>query len=416
MKKELLEKANKYIEFLDYEEFEERCKTTMDFAESNGYEYSEKEIRDKILASMIEELENNMNTSESDPSAIENNMPESEFNDITDDKIDESFEHDFDEKPNIEEYIPTESTADKFDINEDFADFSEIDKENSMTEEEVISINDFEDDVEFSEEDIPLTKDEPFEDVNDSDEEYTFYDAEDEDISVDKKKHATESVKKGAAAVASRAKIAFHGFKELRHKKKENDHKKEAGKEVFSFADLMMTIFPWALVALALTVIFSTVLQIGKIPSGSMTPTVCEGDVCIYNRLANTDELECGDIVSFYSQEEDCFMIKRIIGVGGDTISFQDGYVYVNGELLDESEYIDDGVLTYCNETFTVPDGYYFMLGDNRMESNDSRFWEYPFINADNIYGKLLLTIPLHVFTGGETQPTTVSGDALTSE
>ncbi|MBM2811566.1 MAG: signal peptidase, partial [Chloroflexi bacterium] len=92
-----------------------------------------------------------------------------------------------------------------------------------------------------------------------------------------------------------------------------------------------------------------------------------------------------GDIVVFrFPQQPDKDFIKRIIAVPGDTVEVRAGRVYLNGDLQDEP-YIRRGA-TYERQSQVVPDGNYFVLGDNRPNSSDSHVWGY--VPADNLIGK----------------------------
>ncbi|MBT5016138.1 signal peptidase I [Candidatus Peregrinibacteria bacterium] len=88
---------------------------------------------------------------------------------------------------------------------------------------------------------------------------------------------------------------------------------------------------------------------------------------------------ERGDVVVFQEPEGNDYYIKRIIGIPGDTVEIIDGYVYLNDEKLDESEYLNEVNWGYTdpsspeNSFFEVPEGGYFVLGDNRKASSDSR-------------------------------------------
>ena len=125
-----------------------------------------------------------------------------------------------------------------------------------------------------------------------------------------------------------------------------------------------------------------------RVPSGSMENTIQEGDRIFGNRLAYLNsEPERFDIVIFkFPDNESELYIKRVIGLPGETVTIEDGKVYIDGstESLDDSfcpedpKSIKDGV-------YKVPDNCYFMLGDNRNNSSDSRFWENKYVRRDQI-------------------------------
>ena len=82
-----------------------------------------------------------------------------------------------------------------------------------------------------------------------------------------------------------------------------------------------------------------------------------------------------------------------MIGKGGDKVELlEDGSVRLNGKLLDEP-YVVNPVTFQLAQTFTVPDGHFFFLGDNRMDSHDARYWNEPFISEEAILGTPFLTI-----------------------
>ncbi len=127
-----------------------------------------------------------------------------------------------------------------------------------------------------------------------------------------------------------------------------------------------------------------------KVPSGSMENTVMTGDRLIANRLAYLfSEPERFDIVVFrYPDDESVLYIKRIIGLPGETVEIRDNEVYINGsdEPLDDSFIKED--MVSADGVYQVPEGEYFMMGDNRNNSSDSRFWNYKFVKKDKILGK----------------------------
>ena len=152
----------------------------------------------------------------------------------------------------------------------------------------------------------------------------------------------------------------------------------------------------WGLFFAMIIFVFGFAININYVSSGSMEPTLMTGDIQISNQMAYiTRSPQRGDIISFYSKELKETMGKRVIGVAGDKIEFYDGYVYVNGKQLDESAYLDEDVETNCMKSFDVPKGCVFVLGDNRENSKDSRFFENPYIKVSDIRDKHMFCIPL---------------------
>ena len=90
--------------------------------------------------------------------------------------------------------------------------------------------------------------------------------------------------------------------------------------------------------------------------------------------------------------DRDEYLIKRVIGVPGDTINISDGEVYINGELDDQS-YTNDGETTGTVKDLKVPEGKLFCMGDNRFVSVDSRSKDVKFVDQDTIVGKAVFRL-----------------------
>lgn len=122
------------------------------------------------------------------------------------------------------------------------------------------------------------------------------------------------------------------------------------------------------------------------VPSGSMYPTIKPKDRILTTRMYNTEEIERGDILVFYSDELQETMVKRVIGLPNDLVEIKEGgTVYINNQKLNEP-YVKD--FDQQTGTYKVPNNEYFFLGDYRSHSYDSRKWEDPFISEENIAGK----------------------------
>lgn len=161
--------------------------------------------------------------------------------------------------------------------------------------------------------------------------------------------------------------------------------------------DMIHTILSIVIPLAIVLFVFRVCLIISIVQSGSMEPTIMAGDFTMANALAykNSDP-QRGDIIFLRGEQTNGeIYLKRIIGMPGDHIEFHDGYVYINDQLVKE-DYISDDVQTNCNKTFDVPDGCYFVMGDNRENSEDARYWDNPYITRNEILGKVVVsfTIP----------------------
>lgn len=193
-----------------------------------------------------------------------------------------------------------------------------------------------------------------------------------------------------------------NGNKMNTKRKAEKKEKREIPKfEVKGFSNLstlQQTIIECAITAIVVFAFFKTVILWGVVPSESMQPTLNVTDLVITNGLAyvNNDP-QRGDIVIFKGKEGDMkgdILIKRVIGLPGDSLMFVDGYIYINGQLCYE-EYLDEDMETNSFKDYEVPEGCYFVLGDNRVNSYDSRYWNDPYITKDDIKGKMIMKIPV---------------------
>lgn len=154
-------------------------------------------------------------------------------------------------------------------------------------------------------------------------------------------------------------------------------------------------------VAAAVAVLVSTLaFPLFRIYGDSMEPTLKSGDVVLAHRVGG---IERGDLVAFWLNNR--ILVKRVMGVPGDWVDIdEDGVVSVNGEALDES-YLADGALSKgtvnISLPYQVPDGRYFVMGDNREVSLDSRVSEVGCVPRDQIAGRLDLRIwPLESIGG----------------
>lgn len=130
-----------------------------------------------------------------------------------------------------------------------------------------------------------------------------------------------------------------------------------------------------------------------NIPSGSMTPTLNTGDKVIVNKIIyKISKPKYGDVAVFkHPDHESILFVKRVIGLPGDKIVIKQGKVYLN----DSDIPIEEPYVMYADTgdygPYIVPEGHYFMLGDNRNESQDSRFWDNTYVANRLLIGEMIL-------------------------
>ena len=133
-----------------------------------------------------------------------------------------------------------------------------------------------------------------------------------------------------------------------------------------------------------------------KVSGHSMETTLSDGDNLIVDKISyRFRDPERFEIIVFpFQYEEHTYYIKRIIGLPGETVQVIDGYVYINGEVLDENyglEVMDDPGI--AAEPITLGEDEYFVLGDNRNHSSDSRDPSVGLLHRDDIMGRAWIRI-----------------------
>lgn len=156
--------------------------------------------------------------------------------------------------------------------------------------------------------------------------------------------------------------------------------------------ELAKTIVSVLICALVVFIFFNYVFLMARVVSGSMEPNVMTGAYTLSNRLPYMFcDPKRGDVAFFYPVDEpNVVFLKRVIGIPGDHVVVKNGSVYVNNEKLDEP-YLAAEMSNYLDGEWDVPEGMYFVMGDNRNDSADSRVWRHPFVNRKDFIAKAIV-------------------------
>ncbi len=181
--------------------------------------------------------------------------------------------------------------------------------------------------------------------------------------------------------------------KEKRKKKADKSEKDEKPKSKLREG---IQFFTPIVIALVIAILLKTfIFANAVVPSGSMLNTIKEGDRIVASRLAYINEApQRYDIIIFhYPDDESQLFVKRIIGMPGETVQIVDGIVYVTDSNGSISKIRDDFVTNCVPDgnfgPYTVPLGSYFVMGDNRNDSWDSRYWDKKCVEKSKILGKV---------------------------
>lgn len=150
-----------------------------------------------------------------------------------------------------------------------------------------------------------------------------------------------------------------------------------------------------------------------KVNELDMNPNYNKNDILLIKKI---DNIQRKDVIIFYSPESELKIIRRVIGIPGDYIEIKDGKIFITPIDSEKTEELKEDYLTkntktcitpsnscattldFAGRKYQVPINNYFLLGDNRSKSQDSRFWrkdyiEYPFINSEDIVAKVSFKI-----------------------
>ena len=163
----------------------------------------------------------------------------------------------------------------------------------------------------------------------------------------------------------------------------------------------MKELFEWVrIIVMASAIAFfinTCIIANSRVPTGSMETTLMPGDRIFGSRLAYKlgEDPKRGDVVIFDHRTgpgpEETRLVKRIIGLPGETVDIRNNQIYINGSETPLHEpYLPEKMDTE-DYHFEVPEGCYFMLGDNRNNSADARYWPDPYVPENKILAKVFI-------------------------
>lgn len=168
-----------------------------------------------------------------------------------------------------------------------------------------------------------------------------------------------------------------------------------------SIKEFFIDSFKLLLVIAIILILMIYVVSVTQVVGDSMSPTLQDQEVLITNKLQyRLFAIERGDVVSL-EYEDTKYLIKRVIGLPGETVAIRNNHVYINGQMLEEA-YLEENLVYPDFELSSlgydqIPENMYFVLGDNRANSMDSR--EIGLVKKEDITGKIALRFwPINKF------------------
>lgn len=159
--------------------------------------------------------------------------------------------------------------------------------------------------------------------------------------------------------------------------------------------EILSWVIPFASALVVALLLKNYVIINADIPTGSMENTIMPGNRLIGSRLSYLkDGPERGDIVIFrYPDNEEELYVKRVIGLPGETVDIRDGHIYIGGSEvpLTEDYLKEEWTVATGDYHFQVPEDSYLMLGDNRNDSWDARYWNNTYVQREKILGKAVI-------------------------
>ena len=162
-----------------------------------------------------------------------------------------------------------------------------------------------------------------------------------------------------------------------------------------SIKEFIIDLIKLLVVVVVILFLMIYIVSVTQVVGNSMYSTLKDGDVLILNKFKyRFFDIKRGDIISL-ENDDTKYLIKRVIGLPGDSISIKDNTLYINGEVYIEN-YLEEGLVYDDFELSSlgyqvIPDDMYFVLGDNRADSVDSR--EIGLVSKDDIIGKISFRI-----------------------
>lgn len=187
-------------------------------------------------------------------------------------------------------------------------------------------------------------------------------------------------------------------FSSIEERRQDRINKKKQKKPHPILSEIISWIWSIIVACVLMAILYFFIGRPFTVSGQSMYPTLHNGDHMIMSKLGGINRF---DVVILKAPDEDKEYIKRVIGIPGDTVEVKSGVLYINGKVVEQpfinsdnskkTVFIDDFTLKELTGVDKVPEGKYFVMGDNRGVSKDSRM--IGFIDASAIEGKAVFTV-----------------------